>query len=147
MQVNLKKQYSCQNPKHRKHYEKWKGCKSMAYTEEQFAKALEISAKQCGLYAHICYLEKKSDMSTWADRIIGSFFRKGMPIKKSYMRCNTLDMTFFYLADGEAVYTYSGYADKRDATEEQIVNAFRKANEMRVAMEQALKRLESESNE
>ena len=90
----------------------------MAYMEEQFAKALELSAKKCGLDSHVSWLNKKSDMSTWADRIIGIFYRKGMPIKRSYMYCNALDITFFFLKNGEAVYTYSGYADKRDATEE-----------------------------
>ena len=108
------------------------------YTEEQFAKALQISAKKCGLDAHISWLDKKANMSTWADRIIGVFYRKGMPIKRSYMYCNSLDMTFFFSKNGKAVYTYSGYADKRDATEEKIVNAFRKANEMRIVMEQTL---------
>lgn len=109
------------------------------YTEEQFAKALELSAKKCGLDSHVSWLDKKSYMRTWADRIIGVFYRKGMPIKRSFMYCNSLDMTFFYSKNEEAVYTYSGYADKRDATEEKIVNAFRKANEMRVTMEQTLK--------
>lgn len=117
----------------------------MAYTEEQFAKALEMSAKQCGLDAHICYMENKSNLQTLADKIIGRFFRKGMAIKRSYMWCDTLDMTFFFLENGEAVYAYSGYADKRDASEEKIVNAFRKANEMRVAMEQALKQMGEEN--
>ena len=113
----------------------------MEYTEEQFAKALEISSNKCGLDAHISWLDKKSDMQTWADRIIGIFFRKGMPIKRSYMWCNSLDMTFFFLKNGEAVYTYSGFADARDANDEKIVQAFRKANEMREAMEQALKQM------
>lgn len=116
----------------------------MAYTEEQFEEALKISAKQCGLDAHVSHLYKKSDKQTWADRIIGIFFRKGMPIKRSYMWCNTLDMTFFFLKDGTAVYTYSGYADNRDANEERIVQAFRKANEMRLAMEQALAKMKGE---
>lgn len=119
----------------------------MPYTEEQFEKALEISAKQCGLDAHVSHLYKKSDMQTRADRIIGIFFRKGMPIKRSYMWCNSLDMTFFFLKDGTAVYTYSGYADNRDATEEQIIQAFKKANEMRLTMEQVLVSLKGKNDE
>lgn len=116
----------------------------MEYTEEQFAKALELSAKKCGLDAHISWLDKKANMCTYADRIIGVFYRKGMAIKKSYMYCDSLDMTFFFFKNGEAVYTHSGYVDKRDATEEKIVNAFRKANEMRVTMEHTLKEVVKE---
>lgn len=113
--------------------------KEILYTEEEFAKALELAAKRCNLDSHISYLEKKSNMSTWADRIIGRFFRKGMPVKKSFLYCNTLDADFFYLPNGEAIYTYSGYADKRDANEEYIVKAFRRANEMRSVMEETLR--------
>lgn len=57
------------------------------------------------------------------------------------MYYNSLDITFFYLANGEAVYTYSGYADNRDANDEHILNAFRKANEMRIVMEETLKQV------
>ena len=114
----------------------------MAYTEEQFKKALELAAKKCGLDSHISYLDKKSDMQTWADRVIGMFYRKGMSIKRSYMYCNSLDITFFFFEDGKAAYTYSGYADERDATEEKIVKAFKLANKMRDTMEKVLKELE-----
>lgn len=110
----------------------------MNYTEKQFAEALEKASKKCGLDSHVSCLSKKSDMQTWADRVIGFFFRKGMNVKRSYMMCDCLDMTFFFLKNGIAVYTYAGYADMRDAREEKIVNAFRKANEMRLAMEEAL---------
>ena len=114
----------------------------MAYKEKQFADAIEQAAKKCGLDSHVSYISKKSDMQTWADRVIGFFFRKGMAIKRSYMMCDTLDMTFFFLKNGEAMYTYAGQADKRDATENKIVNAFRKANEMRIEMEKALAEME-----
>ena len=110
----------------------------MKYTEKQFAEALAKASKKCGLDSHVTYFSKKSDLTTWADRVIGFFFRKGMPVKKSYMMCDSLDMTFFFFKNGIAAYTYAGYADMRDAREEKIVNAFKKANEMRLAMEEAL---------
>ena len=113
----------------------------MKYTEEQFAVGLAEAAKKCGLDAHISYLNKKADLKTWADKVIKTFYRKGMAIKRSYMFCDTLDMTFFYLPNGKAVYSYSGYASQHDATEERIVNAFKKANEMRMEMEKALERM------
>ena len=114
----------------------------MLHTEKQFADAIEKAAKKCGLDSHINYINKKTDMRTWADRVIGVFFRKGMAIKRSYMMCDALDMTFFFLKNGKAVYTYAGYADKRDACEEKIVEAFRKANQMRIEMEKALAEME-----
>ncbi len=110
----------------------------MKYSEEQFADAIAKAAQKCGLGAHIYYLYKKSDMQTWADKLIGMDFRKGMAVKRSYMLCDTLDMTFFFSEQGNAKYTYCGKADKRDASDEKIVNAFKMANEMRLEMERAL---------
>lgn len=114
----------------------------MRYTNEQQIEALVQASKICKLHAHITTFQRKSDLQTWADRIIGIFYRKHMPIKRSYMMCSTLDMDFFFTKDGEAVYTYAGYADNRDATEEKIVNAFRMANRMREEMQKAIQKYE-----
>ena len=116
------------------------------YTEKQFEIAIEKAAKACGLDAHISFLNKKSEMVTWADRVIGIFFRKGMAVKRSYMMCDTLDMTFFFTKNGRAIYTYAGYADMRDASDKRIVTAFRKANEMRNEMEKALAEMNKKEN-
>lgn len=115
----------------------------MEYTIEQQTQAMEQAFKQYNLDCHIVYKERKSEFYTWAERIAKMFFRnrKGMPVKNSYMYCNALDMCFFFLEDGTAIYTYAGYADKRDATEEKIVNAFRIANKVRTAMEEALAKM------
>lgn len=112
------------------------------YLHSQQAKALEIASKKCGLDCHVSFIEKKSELYTWADKIAGRFFRKRMPVKKSYLYCNSLDVDFFFLEDGTAVYTYAGYAEQRDATEEKIINAFRIANKMRLEMESAIKELQ-----
>ena len=112
------------------------------YLHSRQAKALEIASKKCGLDCHISFIEKKSCLYTWADKIASRFFRKGMPIKKSYLYCNSLDIDFFFLEDGTAVYTYAGYADQRDATEEKIITAFYMANKMRHEMENAIKGLQ-----
>lgn len=113
------------------------------YLHSQQAKALEVAAKKCGLDCHISFIEKKSQLYTWADRIAGRFFRKMMPVKRSYLYCDSLDIDFFFLEDGTAVYTYAGYADQRDATEK-IVDAFCIANKMRLEMETAIKALAQE---
>lgn len=86
---------------------------------------------------HTVRFERKTDLVTWADRIIGFFYRKNMPARRSYMYCNTLDMTFFYLQNGKAVYTYAGQADERDSGE-LLIKAFTKAEEIRIEMERAI---------
>lgn len=53
------------------------------YTEKQFEMAIEKAAKVCGLDAHISFLNKKSEMSTWADRVIGIFFEKAWRLKEA----------------------------------------------------------------
>lgn len=113
----------------------------MKYTVEQQTQAMEQAFKQYNLDCHIVYKERKSEFHTWAEQIAKRFFRKGMPIKNSYMYCNALDMCFFFLKDGTAIYTYAGYADQWDGTEEKIVNAFRIANKVRTAMEEALAKM------
>lgn len=113
----------------------------MKYSNEQQARAMHEACRKVGVDSHITLLIYKKDMQTRADKIIGFFWRKAMPIKRSYMYCDSLDMTFFFTENGEAVYSYAGYADKRDATEEKIVNAFRKANELRLEMEKELAKL------
>lgn len=114
------------------------------FLHSQQAKALVIASKKCGLDSHVSFIEKKSELYTWADKIAGRFFRKRMPVKKSYLYCDSLDIDFFFLEDGTAIYTYAGYADCRDATEEKIVNAFRIANLMRQEMQNAIKTLQEQ---
>ena len=109
----------------------------MQYTNEQQEQALSIAFKKCGLNNHTVYFEKKSDMQTWADKLMGFFFRKGMPVRKSYMYCETLDMTFFFTLEGRAMYAYSGYADERDSGKN-LIEAFNKADEVRKAMVEAI---------
>ena len=113
----------------------------MEYTNEQQEQAIRQACKRYGLDSHTTQKERKSDFHTWAEQIAKRFFRKGMPVKNSYMYCDSLDMCFFFLENGTAVYTYAGCADKRDATEEKIVNAFRLANKVRLAMEEALAKM------
>lgn len=112
----------------------------MKYTHEQQTNAIDRAAHKLKLDAHITTPEYKKDLCTHADKIIGWWFRKYMPIKKSFMMCETLDMDFFFTQDGTAVYTYAGYADARDGNEK-IIKAFRTANLMRETMQ---KEIESE---
>lgn len=87
---------------------------------------------------HTVRFERKTDLVTCSDRIIGFFYRRNMPVRKSYMYCDALDMTFFYDQSGNAIYTYAGKADERDSGV-LLVNAFSKAEEIRKEMQKAIK--------
>lgn len=110
----------------------------MKYTHEQQEKALGIAFKKCGLNNHTVIFEFKKDLVTAADKLIWIWYRKKMPVRKSYMYCNALDMTFFFTKDGKAMYTYAGQADERDSGE-LLIKAFAKAEEVRIEMERAIK--------
>jgi hypothetical protein len=113
----------------------------MKYSHDIQEQAIEKAAKRLNLDAHITHCDLKSDLHTWADQLMKRCFRKGMPFKRSYMMCETLDINFFFVDNGEAIYTYAGYADNRDSKEERIVEAFRKANLMRTYMQEEAEKL------
>lgn len=118
----------------------------MRYSHELQARAIKIAANKMNLDAHITHFYRKTDLHTYADRIMKSWYRNGMPAKRSYMMCDTLDMNFFFTEDGTAVYTYAGYADTRDGNEK-IVEAFRKANAMREEMQATIEMLAAQDEE
>lgn len=96
-------------------------------------KIIEAACKTANLGAHITKITSKSSASTWAERIAVQY-RAGntaMPVKNSYMYCDTLDMCFFFLNGHTPAVAYAGYAValSADATGG-LVNAFAKANEV-----------------
>ena len=110
----------------------------MKYSFEQQAKAISEAAKKLNLSTHITILQYKKDLHTWADRILARFFRKEMPIKRSYLFCDSLDVDFFFTADGEAAFTYAGYADRRDLDDEKLIKAMHMAKQMREEMQKII---------
>lgn len=118
----------------------------MKYSNEIQAEAIERAAKRLKLDSHINYCDYKKYLHTWSDQLMKRWFRKDMPYKRSFLMCNSLDVNFFFLENGEAVYTYAGYADDRDAREYKIVEAFRKANQMREYMQEEAEKLLQEVN-
>ena len=113
----------------------------MKYSHEIQAKAIEQAANRLNLDTHITYCEYIKDLYNWADRLMKMWFRKGMPYKRSFLMCDSMDVNFFFMKSGEAAYTYAGYADNRDACEEKTVNAFRIANQMRIYMMEEAEKL------
>lgn len=110
----------------------------MKYSHEQQAEAMRKAAKKLNLDAHITILQYKKDLHTWADRILERFFRKEMPIKRSYLFCNSLDVDFFFTEDGEATFTYAGCADHRDLDDEKLIKAIHMAKQMRDEMQRII---------
>lgn len=111
----------------------------MKYTYEQQAEAIHQAAHNLGMDAHVCTLQYKKDLYTWADKILGSnYFRKGMPVKRSYLFCDCLDVTFFFTEYGHATFTYAGCADHRDLEDDALIKAIKLAKKMRDEMERLI---------
>lgn len=98
---------------------------------------ISTACKEAGLDSHIRWIKRAKDAGTWAERI-AERFREGrdMPVKNSYMYCDTLDMCFFYDRAEKPHMTYAGYAtaSSPDITEGKLVKAFEKAQEVLKAM-------------
>lgn len=108
-------------------------------TAQKQAELIATACKKAGLDGHIKWIEKKAHAQTWAERI-AERFRGGrqLPVKNSYMYCDTLDMSFFYGETGTPYMTYAGYvtADSKDITEEKLLEAFRKAGQVLETMKE-----------
>lgn len=113
-------------------------------TRERQAELIAAACKEAGLDAHIKWIERKKDALTRAEQIAACFKGEApLPVKNSYMFCETLDMCFFYTQTGEPQFSFSGYArlNRPDITEGKLIEAFRKAD----AVLQAMKRLAEEA--
>ncbi len=107
----------------------------MKYTLEQQEQAIVKACKEYGLDCHIAQYEHKKELGTWADKIMGNWFRKSMPFKRSCMYCERLDMNFFFSEDGTAMFTYAGYCDSSDEAGN-LQKAIMIANRVRLRMKQ-----------
>lgn len=106
-------------------------------TLEHQALLISRACKEAELGCHIKLIHDKKHAQTWAERIATRFMgQKELPVKNSYMYCDTLDMCFFYTPEGVPQVTYAGYAtaDSPDITEGKLLKAFRKADEVLRAM-------------
>lgn len=98
---------------------------------ERQAELIAAACKEAELDAHIRWIESKQQADTWAERIAVRFKGEAqLPVKNSYMFCDTLDMCFFYTPEGIAQVAYAGHAtaDSPDITEGKLLEAFRKAD-------------------
>lgn len=102
-------------------------------TEQQQAELIAEACKEAGLDGHIQWIEGRKQADTWAKKIIVRFKGDGsLPVKNSYMYCDTLDMCFCYNQHGTPIMAYAGYvtADSPDITEGKLLEAFRRAKQV-----------------
>lgn len=102
-------------------------------TREQQAENIHKACIEAGLDGHVKWIERRTQANTWAEKIAVRFKGNGpLPVKKSYMYCDTLDMCFFYGPEGIPYMTYSGYAtvNSKDITDGTLMEAFRKARQV-----------------
>lgn len=109
--------------------------------EKAMARACDKVFRGCN-YTSVFKIRKEDDQRM-SDLLANDFFYEGMVMKKSYMQCSMLDMTFFYDLNGKARYTYAGCSNDKDSLSK-IVNAFQKAEELRIAMDAAMVQLLNE---
>ena len=63
-------------------------------TERQQAEFISAACREAGLDGHIEWIEGRKQAHTWAERIAVRFKGNGrLPVKNSYMYCDTLDIT------------------------------------------------------
>lgn len=103
-----------------------------ALPEDKQAAIIEKACKLANLGSHIKWITLKKDAGTLAEQIAARF-KSGerMPVKNSYMYCDTLDMCFFFLRGCTPAVAYAGYtvALSKDATGG-LAHAFSKAEEV-----------------
>lgn len=100
-------------------------------TERQQAAFISAACREAGLDGHIEWIEGRKQAHTWAERIAVRFKGNGrLPVKNSYMYCDTLDMCFFYSESGMPSMSYAGYVTSAstDITEGKLVKAFQTAD-------------------
>ena len=114
-------------------------------TPKRQAELIAKACKEAGLDTHIRWIESRKEAQTWAEKIAVQFMRAGqqLPVKNSYMYCDTLDMCFFYTPQGIPQVAYAGIAaaDSADLTAAKLLDAFHKAN----AITQRMKKLAEEA--
>lgn len=106
-------------------------------TEQRQAELIAAACKEAGLDGHIRWIEGRKQAHTWAEKIAVRFKgNSNLPVKNSYMYCDTLDMCFCYNQQGTPIMSYAGYvtADSPDITEGKLLEAFRLARQVLSAM-------------
>lgn len=103
-------------------------------TKEKQAEIIYKACKKAGLDTHIKWIITKKDVVTMAEQIAYRFRTaklrdKSLPVKNSYVFCDTLDMSFFFDVNNRAYFSFSGYtySGSKDIEKKSLLKAFEKA--------------------
>lgn len=102
-------------------------------TREQQAELIQKACREVGLDGHVKMIERRTQANTWPEKTAAAFKgRDPLPVKNSYMYCDTLDMCFFYGPDDIPYMAYAGYVtvESKDIKEGKILEAFKKARQV-----------------
>lgn len=103
---------------------------------------LQQACRECGINTHIKILALKSDASTTPEKMANQWrkMHSQMPVKSSFVGCETLDMTFFFDNQDKACVSFSGYARHggEDLTEGNLQKAFVIAGKMVETMQRLM---------
>lgn len=111
-------------------------------TSEKQAELITKACEKVGLKCSIKWIGKKSDANTYAEKIALLFKGKGkLPVKDSYMYCDSLDVSIFYGKDDTPMVSYAGYtkAKSSDLCKGKLTNAFDKIKELLDVMDELAK--------
>lgn len=108
-------------------------------TKERQAELIHDACRECGLDGHVSWLRSYKDAVNGAEKLCFSpFDRESVPIKKSFMYCDSLDMCFFYDQTGHACVSYSGRSTliQPDMKDNKLVEAFEIAKKVLTKMQE-----------
>lgn len=105
----------------------------MRLSVEQQVDIISACASDLKMDCHINYMERRADARTWAEKMmVGRDYRKGMPYKRSFLWCKTVDICFYFSENGKACATMSSawWAGCQDMSSGNAVKAVEKINSM-----------------
>lgn len=108
-------------------------------TKERQAELIHDACVELGLDGHIKWIEKHRDAYTEAERLADSArYGDALPVKNSYMFCDSLDMCFFYDRGNHASIAYSGrtFHGASDIKDGNIIKAFELAAKVLARMQE-----------
>lgn len=100
-------------------------------SEKREAKIIAVACERAGYDSHIRWITNKRAANTWAEKVAMRFKldKIPLPVKSSYIYCDTLDMCFFFVSGKYPAFSYAGYATVGSADARYgLVEAFEKAN-------------------
>ena len=108
-------------------------------TPKKQAELIHTACVESGLDGHIKWIEQHKDAHTAAERLADTSRNyRVLPVKNSYMYCDSLDMCFFYSRHNNASLAYSGctlYAST-DIKDGKIIKAFELATKVLARMQE-----------